>query len=89
METRILKVIAQTEVTKVQTMNGELAKCFIRLKELGNDYSDEYLCPLLGEMANKVFTPGQLVAVGLRFSTHENNGFFYQDISINEVVPVN
>lgn len=89
METKILKVVAQTEVTKVQTKNGELAKCFIRLKELGNDYSDEYLCPLLGEMANKVFVPGQLVAVGLRFSTHENNGVFYQDIMANEIVLIN
>ncbi len=89
METKILKVVAQTEVTKVQAKNGELAKCFIRLKELGNDYSDEYLCPLLGEMANKVFAPGQLVAVGLRFSTHENNGVFYQDIMANEIVLIN
>ena len=89
METKILKVVAQTEVTKVQTKNGELAKCFIRLKELGNDYSDEYLCPLLGEMSSRVFAPGQLVAVGLRFSTHENNGVYYQDIMANEIVLIN
>ncbi|MBP3833123.1 MAG: hypothetical protein ILA03_04090 [Bacteroidaceae bacterium] len=89
METRILKVVAQTEVTKVQTKNGELAKCFIRLKELGNDYSDEYQCALLGEAANKKFTPGQLVAISLRFSTHENSGVHYQDIMANKIALLN
>lgn len=89
METKILKVVAQTEATKVQTKNGEMAKCFIRLKELGNDFTDEYQCSLLGDIAKSKFAPGQLVAVGIKFSTHEINGACYQDIMVNEIVPVN
>jgi len=89
METKILKVVAQTEATKVQTKDGEKAKCFIRLQELGNKYSDEYQCSLLGDIAKSKFAPGQLVAVGLKFSTHEINGVCYQDIMVNEIVPVN
>ena len=88
METRILKVVAQTEITKVQTKDGEKAKCLIRLQELGSKYADEYQCTLLGEVANSKFVPGQLVAVSLRFSTHENNGVYYQDIMANEIVRV-
>lgn len=84
-----MKVVAQTEVTKVQTKNGEKAKCFIRLKELGGEYADEYQCALLGDVANSKFTFGQLVAVSLRFSTHENNGVYYQDIMPNEIVAIN
>ena len=89
METRILKVVAQTEVTKVQTKDGERAKCLIRLQEQGSRYADEYQCTLLGEVANSKFVPGQLVAVSLRSSTHENNGVYYLDIIANEIVPVN
>ena len=89
METKILKVVAQTEVIKVQTKDGEKAKCFIRLQELGSKYADEYQCSLLGDIAKSEFTPGQLVAVGLKFSTHESNGVYYQDIMVNEIIPVN
>ena len=89
METKILKVLAQTEVTKVQTKDGEKAKCLIRLQELGSKYADEYQCSLLGDIAKSKFAPGQLVAVGLKFSTHKNNGVYYQDIMANEIVPLN
>ena len=89
METKILKVVAQTQVTKVQTKNGEMAKKMVKLKELGNEYADEYLCPLMGDTANTELAVGQLVLVNLRFSTHENNGSWYQDIRVNEMVTIN
>ncbi|MBQ6747442.1 MAG: hypothetical protein IJR07_10415 [Bacteroidaceae bacterium] len=89
METKVLKVVAQTEITKVQTKNGEKAKCLIRLKEVGGDYADEYQCSLLGDNAQKRYEVGKLVAVSLRFSTHESNGVFYQDIMANEIVQIN
>ncbi len=89
METKVLKVVAQTEATKVQTKNGEKAKCLIRLKELGGDYADEYQCSLLGNIALTRFDIGKLVAVSLRFSTHESNGVYYQDIMANEIVQIN
>ena len=84
METKILKVIAQTETVYVQSRkieNGQVAKCFIRLRELGGEHEDEYQCALF----ERRFTPGTTVAAGLRFSTHENNGNWYQDIVAYEI----
>ena len=91
METKILKVIAQSETMYVQSRkieNGQLAKCFIRLRELGGEHEDEYQCALFGSLAEQRFTPGTTVAAGLR-STHENNGNWYQDIVAHEMVSVN
>lgn len=88
METKILKVIAQSETMYVQSRkieNGPLAKCFIRLRELGGEHEDEYQCALYGSLAEQRFTPGTTVAAGLRFSTHENNGNWYQDIVAYEL----
>ena len=92
MKTKILKVIAQTETTYVQSRkneNGQVAKCYIRLRELGGEHEDEYLCALYGGLAERRFEPGKLVAAGLRFSTHENNGTRYQDILVTEIVQIN
>ena len=92
MQTKICKVIAQTEAVYVQSKkseNGQLAKSYIRLRELGGDYEDEYQCAILGNMALCKFQPGTTVAASLRFSTHENNGAWYQDIIANEIVEIN
>lgn len=92
MQTKICKVIAQTEPVYVQskkTESGQLAKCYIRLRELGGDYDDEYQCTLLGNLALCQFQPGKTVAANLRFSTHESNGAWYQDIVANEIVEIN
>ena len=92
MKSQILKVIAQSETTYVQSRkneNGQVAKCYIRLRELGGEHEDEYLCALYGGLAERRFEPGKLVAAGLRFSTHENNGTRYQDILVTEIVQIN
>lgn len=92
MKSQILKVIAQTETTYVQSRkneNGQVAKCYIRLQELGGEHEDEYLCALYGGLAERRFEPGKLVAAGLRFSTHETNGTRYQDIVAYEIVQIN
>lgn len=92
MKSQILKVIAQSETTYVQSRkkeNGQVAKCYIRLRELGGEHEDEYLCALYGGLAERRFEPGKLVAASLRFSTHETNGTRYQDIVAYEIVPVN
>ena len=92
MQTKICKVIAQTEPVYVQskkTESGQLAKCYIRLRELGGDYEDEYQCAILGNLALCRFQPGKTVAASLHFSTHENNGAWYQDIIVNEIVEIN
>ncbi len=92
MQTKICKVIAQGEPVYVQSKkseNGQLAKCYMRLRELGGEYEDEYQCTLLGKMAMSHFEPGTIVAVSMRFATHESNGVWYQDIVANEIVKIN
>ena len=89
MKTIIAKVVAQSDVTFVQSKkskNGQLAKCYIRLRELGGDYEDEYQCAVLGNLAQCTFAVGTTVVAALRFSTHESNGAWYQDIVANEIV---
>ena len=91
MQTKICKVIAQTETVYVQSRkneNGQLAKCYIRLRELGGEHEDEYQCAVYGSLAERRFAPGTTVAAGLRFSTHENNGIWYQDLVAHEIVPL-
>ncbi|MBQ3950495.1 MAG: hypothetical protein II661_08480 [Bacteroidales bacterium] len=92
MQTKICKVIAQTEPVYVQSKkseNGQLAKCYIRLRELGGDYEDEYQCALLGNIALCKFAAGKTVVATLRFATHEANGAYYQDIVATDIVPIN
>ena len=90
METRIYKVVAQGETFTVPSKKqegGQLNKCMIRLKEL-NEYGDEFLVVMLGNLATCRFAPGTTVAANLRFSTHETNGQWYQDITANDIVEV-
>ena len=91
MKTIIAKVIAQTEPVYVQSKkseNGQLAKSYIRLRELGGDYEDEYNCTMFGNLAECKFAVGKKVVAALRFSTHEANGAWYQDIVANEIVTI-
>lgn len=92
MKTFILRVVAQSDVLYVPSKKqegGQLVKCFIRLKELGGQYEDEYLCALFGSLATCQFTEGDVVAAALRFQTHEVNGQFYQDVVCNDIVKLN
>jgi hypothetical protein len=92
MQTKILKVVSQTEpvyVASKKQEGGQLAKCYIRLKELGGDYEDEYQCALLGNIALCKYAVGKTVIATLRFSTHENNGVYYQDIVASDIVTIN
>ncbi|MBO4451965.1 MAG: hypothetical protein J5770_06045 [Bacteroidaceae bacterium] len=92
MKTKILKVIAKTEPVYVQSKkseSGQLAKCYIRLRELGGDYEDEYQCTMFGNLAERKFETGKTVVASLRFQTHENNGAWYQDIVATDIQPFN
>lgn len=80
--------MAQTEpmyVPSKKTENGQLAKCYVRLRELGGDYEDEYVCATFGDLALDRFPAGAMVIASLRFQTHENNGAYYQDIVANDI----
>ena len=88
MQTKILKVMAQTEPVYVPSKkqeNGQLAKCYIRLRELGGEYEDEYLCAMFGNLALCKFDTGRSVIASLRFQTHEANGVYYQDVVVTDV----
>jgi len=88
MVTKILKVVGQTGVTYVPSKkqeNGQLAKSMIRLKELGGDYEDEYICAMFGNLALCKFAAGSTVVASLRFQTHESNGSFFQDTVACEI----
>ena len=92
METKILKVLAQTDAVYVPSKkqeNGQLAKSMIRLKELGGDYEDEYICAMFGNLALCKFAAGETVIASLRFTTHESNGSYFQDVIANDLVKVN
>ena len=89
MKTIIAKVIAKTEPVYVQSKkseNGQLAKSYIRLRELGGDYEDEYNCTMFGNLAECKFAVGKTVVASLRFQTHESNGSYFQDVVANEIV---
>jgi len=88
MQTKILKVVAQTEAVYVPSRKadrGQVAKSVIRLKELGGEFEDEYVCTLFGNLALCKFVVGDLVAASLRFQSHEVNGQFYQDVVATEI----
>ena len=71
------------------TQKGEqLAKCYVRLKDTGGDYADEYVCAVLGNLAQVKFQKGDVVAVALRFRVFENNGNLYQDVSASDIVSI-
>ena len=91
MKTKILKVVAQGEpvyVPSKKNESGQLAKCMIRLKELGGDYEDEYICAMFGNLALCKFDTGNVVVASLRFQTHESNGSYFQDVVVNDIVNI-
>lgn len=94
METKILRVVSQGDVTYVPSSKqegGQLAKCIVRLREFGSGskFGDEYACTLFGNLAQCRFAEGDVVAASLRFQVHEVNGNCYQEIVANDVVKLN
>lgn len=88
MTTKILKVVAQTEPVYVPSKkqeSGKIAKCMIRLKELGGEYEDEYVCAMFGNLALCKVQKDQLVVASMRFQSHESNGAYYQDIVVTDI----
>lgn len=85
MQTIICRVVSQTEPVSVTTKNGVLAKSYVRLKGIGGDYDDEFVCSVLGNLAQVKFIEGEVVAAALRFRIFENNGNVYQDVSASNI----
>ena len=60
-------------VQSQKSENGQMMKCNIVLQEMGGKYENQY---------------AELVAVTLRFTTHEHNGQVYQDILVTDIEKV-
>jgi len=83
------RVVSQTPPVSVQTKEGkQLSKCYVRLKALGGDSADEFVCAVLGNLAEVRFLSGELVAAVLRFRVYEANGGVYQDVTATDIVKV-
>ena len=88
MYTQIMRVVQQGETFAVQSQkseNGQMMKCNIVLQEMGGKYENQYAAAMLGNMVQCKYAPGELVAVTLRFTTHEHNGQVYQDILVTDI----
>ena len=91
MYTQIMRVVQQGETFAVQSQkseNGQMMKCNIVFQEMGGKYENQYAAAMLGNMAQCKYAPGELVAVTLRFTTHEHNGQVYQDILVTDIEKV-
>lgn len=82
----LCRVVGQTEPVSVQTKNGELMKCYIRLKEIGGDFANEFNAAVLGNLAQVNFLKDELVSACLRFRVNEREGNIYQDITATEII---
>lgn len=86
---QFFRVVAQTEPATIQKQDGSnILKSTIVLQEIGGRFESSYACSLLGNAASGQFYPGDLVLASLRFSTHEHQGVYYQDITVQEIVPL-
>ncbi len=92
METKILRVVRQGEAFSVQsqkTESGQISKCNIVLREMGGSkFENEYVCAMLGNLAECKFYEGNVVLATLRFSTHEYQGQIFQEILLTDLVKI-
>jgi len=92
METKILKVVRQSEAFSVPSQKaegGQTQKCNIVLRELGGSkFENEYACSMLGNLAGCRFYDGDVVVATMRFSTHEYQGQTFQEVLATDVVKV-
>ena len=83
-----MKVVAQGEpfqVNSPKSEGGMLAKCNIVLQEFGGKYENQFAAAMLGNTAKIKLYAGELVAVKLRFQTHEYQGQVFQDILVQDI----
>lgn len=83
-----MRVVQQGESFTVQCQqseNGQLAKCNIVLQEMGGKFENQFVATMLGQMAQFRFQKGDVVAVTLRFTTHQFEERVYQDILVTDL----
>ena len=82
----LFKVISQSEPVSINTQNGQMQKSTIVLQEIGGKYENSFVASLIGSQVK--VCPRDIVWAALRFSAREYNGSTYQDITIQEIVPL-
>ncbi len=82
----LFKVVSQSEPVSINTQNGATQKSTIVLQEAGGKYENSFVASLIGGQIK--VSPGDIVWASLRFSAREYNGSVYQDITIQEIVPL-
>ena len=55
----------------------------------GGKFENEFVCAMLGNLAACRYYEGDVVAVTLRFSTHEYQGQVFQEILVTDMVKIN
>ena len=93
METKILRVVSQGDVTYVSSTtkgDGLVAKCEIRLKTLGGSKrADEFLAHLSGNLALCRFAEGDVVAASIIYFVREVDGRLFQKVMCTDIVKLN
>ena len=93
MQQYILRVQAQTTIKTVQVKSEEgkqTAICTLMVQELGGKWADSLAVQLYGDMAQKVYQPGELIVAVLRFRARPVDAErIFQDVTADEIVRLN
>lgn len=86
--TSIFKVIFVGEPCSITRKDGsEAVKQSITIREIGGKYDNHFVATWIGNsMCN--LAPGSTIAAALRFSVRNYEGQDYQDIVLQEYVPI-
>ena len=86
---QIFRVVSQTDRISIPSQksdSGQTFKSTIVLQEIGGKHADTYAATLLGKSALCKFYSGEVVAVKLKFTAHEHNNQFYQDVIVEDII---
>ncbi len=87
----LMKVVSCGEMFTVRSEKaegGSLNKRNLILQEIGGKYENQYAVSVLGNLAQSVFHPGEVVWAALRFQAREYNGQVFQDITAADIIKV-
>ena len=87
---RVVKCGERFSVKSEKSEGGSLDKRNLVLQELGGSkFENEFVCAMLGNLAACRFYEGDVVAVTMRFTTHEYQGATYQEVLVSDIIKLN
>lgn len=98
-KTDIFRVLGCGDIIQTPSQKSEggfINKRFIRLQELGgfnrqdgaDKASNAIIATMMGNLAQSMFYPGDLVVVSYRTSIREYQGQWYQDITVTDIAKI-